>query len=38
MKFDNKEHGKVYSFVNDENFKNARNELWNLKVKYSNKL
>lgn len=38
MKFDNEKHGKVYSFVNDENFKNARNDLWNLKVKYANKL
>jgi hypothetical protein len=37
-KFDNEDHGKVYSFINDENFQKARNELWNIKTKYNNKL
>lgn len=35
-KFDNEEHGKVYSFENTEKFQQARDDLWKLKVKYSN--
>lgn len=35
FKFDNEEHGKVYSFVNTKEFQEARNDLWNLKIKYT---
>lgn len=35
FKFDNEEHGKVYSFVNTKEFQDARNDLWKLKIKYT---
>lgn len=34
-KFDNEEHGKVYSFRNDERLKEARDYLWALKCKFN---
>lgn len=37
-KFDNEEHGKVYSFINTKEFQEARNKLWELKSIYNNKL